>query len=725
MTAESATEAKACCAAAYSTDLVALVLGESCHPGGRALTRRLAAVTGLRAGQRVLDVASGPGSTAVLLAQEFGVTVDGVDLGAAEVERAAAAAEDAGLERSVRFQVGDAERLPFEDASFDAVICECAFCTFPDKVTAAAELARVLRPGGRIGLSDVTLSSGGLPAELTGLAGWVACLADARPLPACAALLADAGLERVTLERHDEALAAMIDQIRARLSTLRAVARTNSALAGVDFDRALELTGEAAAAAHEGPSATGCSSPTDPPADRPSASRLGGTTALQRSGDSVGDQGPGRMPRRGAVRTARLALLPASHTARVAVGLGRRLGGRPAELVAAEVQRRTAEQLFSTLGELKGGAMKFGQALSAMEAALPESLIGPYREALVRLQETAPPMPVAMVHRVLDESFPAGWRQRLGLFEDRPIAAASIGQVHRAVWSDGSPVAVKVQYPGAGDALVSDIGWLNRMAPLLRVAAPGLDAGALFAELRARLVDEVDYAQEAQAQTAFAEAFRDDPDVYVPEVIEVAERVLVTRWMPGTPLSKVIAAGSRADRDRCGLLLLRLLLSSPARAGRLHGDPHAGNFRLLPDGRLGVLDFGATEPLPRGWPRRLGPLLAALREEDAKLLYDIAISAGLVAHRKVDPAALLDLLGPYAQPLRQPAFHFSRSWLQAQGQRHSDPRNAAAQIQRRLSVPARHLLLQRVVVGLVGVLAQLDARVPVDAEVQRWVPGYS
>ncbi len=244
--------AKACCAAAYSTDLVAMVLGESFHPGGRTLTRRLAGVTRLRAGQRVLDVASGPGTTAVLLAQEFGVTVDGIDLGAASVQRAVAAAEQAGLGDRVRFRTGDAERLPFEDATFDAVICECAFCTFPDKQTASAELARVLRPGGRAGLSDVTLSPGGLPPELMGLAGWVACLADARPLEEYAALLADAGLGTVTLERHDHALIAMIEQIKARLSALRSVARTSTALQGVDFGHALALISQAGAAAQQG-----------------------------------------------------------------------------------------------------------------------------------------------------------------------------------------------------------------------------------------------------------------------------------------------------------------------------------------------------------------------------------------------------------------------------------------------------------------------------------------
>lgn len=253
MTTElSAVEAKACCAAAYSNDAVALILGESYHPGGLQLTRRLAGLTGLRPGQRVLDVASGPGATALLLAAEFGVDVDGVDLAEASVRRATAAAAEAGRSDRVSFHVGDAERLPFEDATVDAVVCECAFCTFPDKVTAAAELTRVLRPGGRLGLSDVTVAAGGLPPELAGIAGWVACLADARPLEEYAAILTDAGLHVLVQERHDDALAAMVDQIHARLTTLRLVAGSAPALRDVDFGRALELTGQAAQAVEAG-----------------------------------------------------------------------------------------------------------------------------------------------------------------------------------------------------------------------------------------------------------------------------------------------------------------------------------------------------------------------------------------------------------------------------------------------------------------------------------------
>lgn len=248
----SAAETKACCAAAYSSDAVALVLGDSYHPGGRTLTRRLATAAAVKPGSRVLDVASGPGTTALLLAQEFGATVDGVDLAATSVERASAAASAAGVGDRVRFHLGDAEQLPFSDGTFDVVISECAFCTFPDKATAAKELARVLAPGGRVGLTDVTVSPPGLPPELAGLAGWVACLADARSLEEYAEILAAAGLEQLVVERYDEALAAMVEQVRARITVLRSVTRRGGGLDGIDVDRVLELSGQAAVAVQQG-----------------------------------------------------------------------------------------------------------------------------------------------------------------------------------------------------------------------------------------------------------------------------------------------------------------------------------------------------------------------------------------------------------------------------------------------------------------------------------------
>jgi arsenite methyltransferase len=241
-------DVKACCAAAYDSDAVALLLGASYHPGGLALTRRLATTAGLRPGQRVLDVASGPGTTALLLATEFAASVVGVDLSDASLRKATAAAQAAGLGDRVLFHRGDAERLPFRAASFDAVVCECAFCTFPGKPDAASEFARVLRPGGRVGITDVTIAPGGLPGDLAGLAGWVACLADARPANAYAALLGGAGLTVTAVEEHDDALGRMVDQIDARLRVLRMSGGRNQALAGVDLERALELTGQAARA---------------------------------------------------------------------------------------------------------------------------------------------------------------------------------------------------------------------------------------------------------------------------------------------------------------------------------------------------------------------------------------------------------------------------------------------------------------------------------------------
>ncbi len=243
---------KACCAAAYGQDAVASVLGGSYHPGGLALTRRLAAALALRPGWRVVDVASGPGTTARLLAAEYAVTVDGVDLGEPTVHRARAATEKAGLATRVRFHLGDAERLPLPDGVADAVVCECAFCTFPDKTTAAAEFARILRPGGLVGITDVVVADEGLPPELTTLAAWVACIADARPLSGYVGILAGAGLTTNHVEAHDEALSRMVEEIEARVRVLRMTGAHRRAETGVDVDAVLRHTALARQALADG-----------------------------------------------------------------------------------------------------------------------------------------------------------------------------------------------------------------------------------------------------------------------------------------------------------------------------------------------------------------------------------------------------------------------------------------------------------------------------------------
>ncbi|MGW6906998.1 class I SAM-dependent methyltransferase [Streptomyces sp. NPDC054940] len=245
-------EVKACCADAYAKDVDALLLGDSYHPGGTALTRRLADHLQLTAASRVLDVASGRGTTALLFADAYGVRVDGVDYSAANTALAQGAAQAAGLAERAAFTTGDAEHLPYEDGMFDAVVCECALCTFPDKAKAAAEFARVLKPGGRVGITDVTADPGRLPPELLGLGARIACVADARPLYAYAEILTRAGLRVTTTERHDAALLRMIDQIEARLNLLRITAPGRLADAGVDLTTAPAVLAAARAAVADG-----------------------------------------------------------------------------------------------------------------------------------------------------------------------------------------------------------------------------------------------------------------------------------------------------------------------------------------------------------------------------------------------------------------------------------------------------------------------------------------
>src|SRR5918993_1471292 len=385
------------------------------------------------------------------------------------------------------------------------------------------------------------------------------------------------------------------------------------------------------------------------------------------SGGSAGRRGPRRavptgsgengrvtdIPRRAVSGTARLASLPLGVAGRATIGLGKRIGGRPAVEVTEELQRRTAEQLFEVLGQLKGGAMKFGQALSVFEAAFPEEMAAPYREALIKLQEGAPPMPVATVRQVLAEQFGRDWRRRFADFDETPTAAASIGQVHRATWADGRAVAVKLQYPGAGPALLADLTQLSRFARMFAVLSPGLDVKPLLAELRVRVVEELDYALEADSQRAFAAAYAGDPEIAVPRIVASAPKALVSEWIEGVPLARVIAGGDREQRDRAGRLLALLHFSAPARAGLLHADPHPGNFRLV---RLAI--DGHAEAV-----------LAGLRQEGF-IRPDFEVDAGRV----------LDYFTPILEPLRHDHFRFTREWMRSEAARLGDPRNEVSMV---------------------------------------------
>jgi predicted unusual protein kinase regulating ubiquinone biosynthesis (AarF/ABC1/UbiB family) len=409
---------------------------------------------------------------------------------------------------------------------------------------------------------------------------------------------------------------------------------------------------------------------------------------------------------------------------RAALGLGKRLGGRPAEIVAQELQQRTAEQIFRVLGELKGGALKLGQALSIFEAALPPEIADPYRATLTKLQESAPPLPAATVHKVLAEDLGPDWRSNFAEFDDHPAAAASIGQVHRAVWNDGRQVAVKIQYPGAGKALTNDFAQLSRAGILFGVLMPGLEVKPMLEELRNRVVEELDYRLEAASQQAFAEAYAGDPDIVVPQVIAATDHVLVSEWIDGTPLAEIIASGTQELRNSAGLRLVRFLFSGPARAGLLHADPHPGNFRLLPDGRLGVLDFGAVDRLPGGLPLIFGRLLWLIHNDgDIQMVErELRESGFLRPGMSVNLDELHAFLAPLAEPSRGETFAFSREWMRAEAAQVADLR--PANVARRLNLPPSYVLIHRVSTAGIGVLCQLECAGPFRAEVLRWIPGY-
>ncbi len=253
---------------------------------------------------------------------------------------------------------------------------------------------------------------------------------------------------------------------------------------------------------------------------------------------------------------------------------------------------------------------------------------------------------------------------------------------------------------------------------------PGLDVKPLLDELRNRVAEELDYRLEGASQEAFATAFANDPDIFVPHTVMATDHVLISEWMDGTPLAQIISDGTKEQRDRAGLLLVRLLFSSPARAGLLHADPHPGNFRLLDDDRLGVLDFGAVDRLPDGLPPLFGKMLWLVHSDG-----DITeVEAELRAHGflkpdiAVDLSALKDYLAPLADPSKQQSFTFSREWMRSEASRVTDLRGA--NIGRQLNLPPSYILIHRATTAGIGVLCQLEASGEFRPEVLRWMPGY-
>jgi predicted unusual protein kinase regulating ubiquinone biosynthesis (AarF/ABC1/UbiB family) len=450
-------------------------------------------------------------------------------------------------------------------------------------------------------------------------------------------------------------------------------------------------------------------------------------TSMVASTETSGMMGSVADIRRGrAARNAKLASIPVGFAGRAALGFGKRLTGKSRDEVNAELMEKAANQLFTVLGELKGGAMKVGQALSVMEAAVPEEFGEPYREALTKLQKDAPPLPAPKVHRVLDGQLGTKWRTRFDSFDDTPVASASIGQVHRAVWHDGRDVAVKIQYPGADEALRADLKTMQRMVSVFKQLSPGADVQGVVDEMIERTEMELDYRLEAENQRAFAKAYTGDPHFVVPHVVASSPKVMITEWTDGMPMSQIIRSGTVDQRDLCGTRLLELTFGAPARVGMMHGDAHPGNFMLLDDGRMAVIDFGAVAPLPDGLPVELGMMIRLARDKDYDLLLPTMEKVGFIQKgEQVSVKEIDDMLRQYVEPIQVEVFHYTRKWLQKMAAVNMAGSVEQIKTARQMDLPAKLAIPLRVIASIVAISAQLDAHVPVRELAGQLIPGFA
>ncbi|MEO7804213.1 MAG: AarF/ABC1/UbiB kinase family protein [Actinomycetota bacterium] len=373
---------------------------------------------------------------------------------------------------------------------------------------------------------------------------------------------------------------------------------------------------------------------------------------------------------------------------------------------------KTAQDLVATLGRLKGASMKVGQLASFIDAGvLPPETRELYQQTLASLRDAAPPMDPKLVRGVFIREFDAEPLELFAAFDETPIAAASLGQVHLATTHDGREVAVKVQYPGIESAIRSDLTLTSAMKPLLPLLAPGLDADDAMAEIKERVLEECDYVFEAKNLDLLAKQYEGHPFVWIPSSIPEtsSRRILTMEKATGIPFAKIKLL-PQADKDRFGEMLFRFYYGSLHRYGFTSADPHPGNYLLMEDGRLACFDFGLACRLPSHLRKEFHRAHIALRDNDVEALFEFGLAVRYVSGRQIDQQRFFDWVALSLDPIRlDREYTFTREFIAERTAAMMDMRNPWWNFIRRLSLPRWAMLLYRLELGLFAVLAQLEA----------------
>jgi predicted unusual protein kinase regulating ubiquinone biosynthesis (AarF/ABC1/UbiB family) len=387
---------------------------------------------------------------------------------------------------------------------------------------------------------------------------------------------------------------------------------------------------------------------------------------------------------------------------------------RDGEVADARFHAATAEKVLELLGTMKGAAMKLGQIASFVDLDLPAEVQATYHEALSGLRDSAPAADSDTMAGVLAEEFGAPPEDVFARWDREPIAAASIGQVHRAALHDGTEVVTKVQYPGIAEAVEADLANVEAFAPLARVVSPNLRIRPLMEELRLRLVDELDYQREASYQDAFFQRYDGHPFVRVPRVFAeyCRPRVLTSEYMPGVDFETMLATASHEERQRYGEIIYRFVFGSLHRFRLFNADPHPGNYRFPGDGSVVFLDFGSVKMFSTHVRAAIQTQLKAVIAADVDALLASLAEAGFIPDRgQTDAERLMAWFRLFNQPIvadREWTYtpEFAREVIQST----TDPRIGPVDLLRKLNLPPDYLLLNRIQWGVNSILGRLGAR---------------